>query len=144
MENMNEEQFNQMLGADSIDRMNYIDLLEQTKMHINANAMISLLMVKLHSDIPEMIDQLGPELGGEMISKILQIIGVVHLKVLKQLSSEHVTRHHNYVYGSKLTVEDIMQNNSVQQVTAYIKEIVGFDIGEMLEAWDSDDQEREE
>jgi hypothetical protein len=144
MENINEEQFNQMLGTESIDRMNYIDLLEQTKMHINANAMISLLMVKLHSDTPEMIDQLGPELGGEMICKILQIIGVVHLNVLKQLSGEHVARHHNYVYGSKLTVEDILENNSVEQVTAYIKEIVGFDIGEMLDAWDDNDEEREE
>jgi len=144
MEEMNKQQFESMLGTESVDRTNYIDLLEHTKMHINSSAVVGMMMMKITEDVEDMIKQLGAKDGAETIQKILKIITSIHMMLAKDLAQEHVMKHHSHLYGTSPTVEDFLHDTSLDGVRVHMQNIIGFDVMEMLDAWDDDSQEREE
>jgi pyruvate formate-lyase activating enzyme-like uncharacterized protein len=136
MEEMNKQQFESMLGTESVDRTNYIDLLEHTKMHINSSAVVGMMLMKITEGAEDMIKQLGAKDGAETIQKILRIITSIHMMLAKDLAQEHVMKHHSHLYGTEVTVEDFLQDNSIDNVRVHMHKIIGFDVMEMMDAWD--------
>ena len=144
MEEMDKQQFESMFGTESIDRTHHIDLLEHVKMHVNSSAVIGMMLMKITNDTEKIIKGLGPKDGAENVSKILKIITSIHMLLAKDLAQEHVMKHHSYLYGTEVTVEDFLQDTSLDGVRAHMHNIIGFDVMEMLDVWDESSEEREE
>lgn len=144
MDEINQKEFENMFGTESIDRSNYIDLLEQIKLNINSNAVVGLLMMRLSQDAKEMIDSMGVKDGVDTITKVLKIITTIHLLLAKDLAQKHVKQHHLKLYNDEMEVEDFLQDSSLDVTRAHLTKVVGFDVMMMLDIWpgNSDESER--
>lgn len=133
MEDMNEQSFEQMLGADSIDRMNYIDLLEQSRMHIAANAVVSVMLISLVKQIPTMFDSMDKNNLQELISVTLKAITMAQIKMGKAFASEQIMRHHKQAYGADLDIEELERSTDKEVIRSVMQKAIGWDAVEMME-----------
>ena len=133
MEEMNEQSFAEMLGTESIDRMNYIDLLEQVRLHVCAEAVIGVCLMSFTNEVEEMVDQLDKDTLKQMLGVTLKAITIAQIRMSQALASEHVLRHYKNIYGTDLTQKELEESSDKEVIRTLMQKHLGFDAVGLME-----------
>jgi hypothetical protein len=144
MEEMNQEQFEQMLGSESIDRMQYIDLFEQSRKHVTMDAVVGLMLLRTAHDLNDLFDKMGHEQGLDILQKLLRAITAMHMSTSKDFASNVVTAHFKYLNQNEITVGDMLRPSDVELMKSEFQRLLGWDAMGLFDMLMSDSEEEEE
>jgi len=144
MEEMNQEQFEQMLGSESIDRMQYIDLFEQSRKHVTMDAVVGLMLLRTIHDLNDLFDKMGKEKGLDMLERLLRAITAMHMSVSKDFASNVITEHFKYLNQNEITVEDMLRPGDRELINSEFKRLLGWDAMALFDMLMEESDEEEE
>jgi hypothetical protein len=137
MSEMNKEQFEQMLGSDAVDRLNYIELLDESMDFIEQHAVFGLMLMALVTDVEAIIE----EGHGDKLTEVVQRLSALHMSILGDYTSGVVQKHFNNINGRRINMDDITGRNTSDRVMKYFKERFGFDPMEIIGNTEDDEEE---
>ena len=137
MSEMNKEQFEQMLGSDAVDRLNYIELLDESMDFIEQHAVFGLMLMALVTDVETIIEE-GHE---DKLVQVIQRFSSLHMSILGDYTSSVVQKHFNNINGRRINMDDITGRNTSDRVMKYFKERFGFDPMEIIGNTKDDEEE---